>query len=76
MYRQTNVIQAIAAQGIPVNINKAQATGNQQILVSERGVLFGYNNLVSFSRDARHRCLKTHILPGGQGRPVGRNKAV
>ena len=29
---------------------KAQATGNQQIMVCERGVSFGYNNLVSDMR--------------------------
>ncbi|NOS89646.1 MAG: 3-deoxy-8-phosphooctulonate synthase [Methylococcaceae bacterium] len=90
--RQTNFIQAVAAQGIPVNIKKgqflapwdmanvakkAQATGNQQILVCERGVSFGYNNLVSDMRslavmrdtdcpvvfDATHSVQ----LPGGQG---------
>lgn len=90
--RQTNFIQAVAAQGIPVNIkkgqflapwdmanvaNKAKATGNQQIMVCERGVSFGYNNLVSDMRslavmrdtdcpvvfDATHSVQ----LPGGQG---------
>jgi 2-dehydro-3-deoxyphosphooctonate aldolase (KDO 8-P synthase) len=63
--RQTNFIQDVAAQGIPVNIkkgqflapwdmvhvtNKAIATGNEQIMVCERGVSFGYNNLVSDMR--------------------------
>ncbi|MDP3903245.1 MAG: 3-deoxy-8-phosphooctulonate synthase, partial [Methylococcaceae bacterium] len=63
--RQTNFIQQVAEQGIPVNIkkgqfmapwdmvhvvNKAKATGNQQIMVCERGVSFGYNNLVSDMR--------------------------
>ena len=90
--RQTNFIQQVAAQGIPVNIkkgqflapwdmanvaNKAKATGNQQIMVCERGVSFGYNNLVSDMRslavmrdtdcpvvfDATHSVQ----LPGGQG---------
>ncbi len=90
--RQTNFIQAVAAQGIPVNIkkgqflapwdmanvaNKAKATGNRQIMVCERGVSFGYNNLVSDMRslavmrdtdcpvvfDATHSVQ----LPGGQG---------
>ncbi|MCX7096712.1 MAG: 3-deoxy-8-phosphooctulonate synthase [Methylococcales bacterium] len=90
--RQTNFIQAVAAQGIPVNIKKGQflapwdmanvakkakATGNQQIMVCERGVSFGYNNLVSDMRslavmrdtdcpvvfDATHSVQ----LPGGQG---------
>jgi 2-dehydro-3-deoxyphosphooctonate aldolase (KDO 8-P synthase) len=94
--RQTNFIQAVAAQGIPVNIkkgqflapwdmanvaDKAKATGNQQIMVCERGVSFGYNNLVSDMRslavmretdcpvvfDATHSVQ----LPGGQGNCSG-----
>lgn len=63
--RQTNFIQAVAAQNIPVNIkkgqflapwdmvnvvNKAKAAGNNQIMVCERGTSFGYNNLVSDMR--------------------------
>ena len=94
--RQTNFIQQVAAQGIPVNIkkgqflapwdmvhvtNKAKAAGNQQIMVCERGVSFGYNNLVSDMRslavmrdtdcpvvfDATHSVQ----LPGGQGTSSG-----
>lgn len=90
--RQTNFIQAVARQGKPVNIKKGQfsapwdmvhvvekakATGNQQIMVCERGASFGYNNLVSDMRglaemrntgcpvvyDATHSVQ----LPGGQG---------
>ncbi len=90
--RQTNFIQNVARQGIPVNIKKGQflapwdmaqvakkakATGNEQIMVCERGVSFGYNNLVSDMRslsvmrdtgcpvvfDATHSVQ----LPGGQG---------
>jgi 2-dehydro-3-deoxyphosphooctonate aldolase (KDO 8-P synthase) len=90
--RQTNFIQNVANQGIPVNIKKGQflapwdmvhvaakakATGNNQIMVCERGVSFGYNNLVSDMRslaemrktdcpvvfDATHSVQ----LPGGQG---------
>ena len=76
--RQTNFIRNAATQGKPVNIKKGQflspwemknvvekaaSTGNQQILVCERGFSFGYNNLVVDMRglavDARHR------LPGG-----------
>ncbi len=82
----------MAKQGIPVNIKKGQflapwdmvhvvkkakATGNKQIMVCERGVSFGYNNLVSDMRslavmrdtdcpvvfDATHSVQ----LPGGQG---------
>ncbi|MBK1731133.1 3-deoxy-8-phosphooctulonate synthase [Thiococcus pfennigii] len=90
--RQTNFIRTVAAQGRPVNIKKGQflapwdmaqvvakarATGNETILVCERGVSFGYNNLVSDMRalavmratgcpvvfDATHSVQ----LPGGQG---------
>jgi 2-dehydro-3-deoxyphosphooctonate aldolase (KDO 8-P synthase) len=94
--RQTNFIQAVAAQNIPVNIkkgqflapwdmvnvvNKAKVTGNDQIMVCERGASFGYNNLVSDMRslavmretgcpvvfDATHSVQ----LPGGQGTSSG-----
>jgi len=94
--RQTNFIQNVARQGKPVNIkkgqflspwdmknvvDKAQATGNRQVMVCERGVTFGYNNLVSDMRslavmrncnvpvvyDATHSVQ----LPGGQGSRSG-----
>jgi len=60
--RQTNFIQNVAKTGLPVNIKKGQflaphdmknvadkalATGNQNIMVCDRGVSFGYNTLVS-----------------------------
>lgn len=90
--RQTNFIQNVARQGIAVNIKKGQFlapndmanvvakakdTGNEQIMVCERGVTFGYNNLVADMRslaqmrqtgcpvvfDATHSVQ----LPGGQG---------
>src|SRR6056297_3414710 len=63
--RQTNYIQKVAQLNKPVNIkkgqflapwdmqhvvNKAKACGNEQIMVCERGVSFGYNNLVSDMR--------------------------
>src|SRR6202011_5006080 len=63
--RQTNFIVNAASQGKPVNIkkgqflspwemknvvDKARSTGNQQIMVCERGFSFGYNNLVSDMR--------------------------
>jgi len=63
--RQTNFIQNVARAGRPVNIkkgqflapwdmgnvvDKARSTGNQQIMVCERGVSFGYNTLVSDMR--------------------------
>jgi 2-dehydro-3-deoxyphosphooctonate aldolase (KDO 8-P synthase) len=59
--RQSNFIKRVSATGKPVNIkkgqflapwdmqhvvNKARSTGNEKILVCERGVSFGYNNLV------------------------------
>ncbi len=94
--RQTNYIQNVAKQGLPVNIKKGQflaphdmlqvvkkakATGNEQIMVCERGACFGYNNLVSDMRslaimretgcpvvfDATHSVQ----LPGGQGTSSG-----
>jgi 2-dehydro-3-deoxyphosphooctonate aldolase (KDO 8-P synthase) len=63
--RQTNFIRSVAAAGKPVNIkkgqflspwemrsvvDKARATGNEQIMVCERGFSFGYQNLVSDMR--------------------------
>ena len=94
--RQTNFIQNVAKTGLPVNIKKGQflapwdmrhvydkaiATGNKNIMVCERGVSFGYNNLVSDMRslevmkqigcpvifDATHSVQ----LPGGQGSSSG-----
>ncbi|MEN8260495.1 MAG: 3-deoxy-8-phosphooctulonate synthase [Pseudomonadota bacterium] len=94
--RQTNFIQNVARQGLPVNIkkgqflapwdmkhvaDKAKAAGNDHIMVCERGVSFGYNNLVSDMRslavmretgcpvvfDATHSVQ----LPGGQGTSSG-----
>jgi len=95
--RQTDFIQAVAACGKPVNIKKGQflapgdmknvvdkaneAGGMGRIMVCERGVSFGYNNLVSDMRslaimretgcpvvfDATHSVQ----LPGGQGTKSG-----
>jgi 2-dehydro-3-deoxyphosphooctonate aldolase (KDO 8-P synthase) len=94
--RQTNFIQNVARCGLPVNIkkgqflapwdmknvvSKAQSVGNNQIMVCERGVSFGYNNLVSDMRslailretgcpvvfDVTHSIQ----LPGGQGKASG-----
>ncbi len=94
--RQTNFILRACSAGKPVNIKKGQfmapwdmanvvekarSTGNQQIMVCERGVSFGYNNLVSDMRslaimrdtgcpvvfDATHSVQ----LPGGQGGTSG-----
>jgi 2-dehydro-3-deoxyphosphooctonate aldolase (KDO 8-P synthase) len=94
--RQTNFISKVAATGKPVNIkkgqflapwdmthvvDKARATGNTQIMVCERGVSFGYNNLVSDMRSlaVMRECKcpvvfdATHSvqLPGGQGSSSG-----
>jgi len=94
--RQTDFIQKVCNQQKPVNIKKGQfispwdmanvvekarATGNNQIMVCERGAMFGYNNLVSDMRslsimrdtncpvvfDATHSVQ----LPGGQGTTSG-----
>ena len=66
--RQTNFIQKVAALNKPVNIKKGQflapwdmqhvvakakASGNQAIMVCERGASFGYNNLVSDMRSLK-----------------------
>ena len=94
--RQTNFILGVASRGLPVNIKKGQflspwemrnvvekarSTGNEAILVCERGFSFGYNNLVADMRslavmretgcpvvfDATHSVQ----LPGGQGHASG-----
>jgi 2-dehydro-3-deoxyphosphooctonate aldolase (KDO 8-P synthase) len=94
--RQTNFILNVCSQNRPVNIkkgqflspwemqnvvDKARSTGNQQIMVCERGFSFGYNNLVSDMRslsvmratgcpvvfDATHSVQ----LPGGKGTASG-----
>ncbi len=94
--RQTNFILRVAAAGIPVNIkkgqflspwemqnvvDKAKSTGNDDIMVCERGFSFGYNNLISDMRslaimrgsgcpvvfDATHSVQ----LPGGKGSASG-----
>ncbi|MCZ6559513.1 MAG: 3-deoxy-8-phosphooctulonate synthase [Gammaproteobacteria bacterium] len=94
--RQTNFIINVASQNKPVNIKKGQflspwemanvvekarSTGNDEIMVCERGFSFGYNNLVSDMRslavmrgtgcpvvfDATHSVQ----LPGGKGDASG-----
>ena len=94
--RQTNFIRSVAKQGKPMNVkkgqflspwemknvvDKARDTGNQQVMVCERGFSFGYNNLVVDMRglaamrdtgcpvvfDATHSVQ----LPGGQGTASG-----
>jgi 2-dehydro-3-deoxyphosphooctonate aldolase (KDO 8-P synthase) len=94
--RQTDFLLEVARAGKPVNVKKAQflaprdmgpvleklaSTGNRQIMVTERGFAFGYNNLVVDMRslaimaefgypvvyDAGHSVQ----LPGGQGTASG-----
>ena len=96
LVRQTDFIRKVCEAGKPVNIkkgqflspwdmkpvvDKAKSTGNNQIMVCERGASFGYNNLVSDMRslavmretgcpvvfDATHSVQ----LPGGQGSSSG-----
>jgi len=96
LVRQTDFIRKVCSAGKPVNIKKGQflspwdmkpvvekakSTGNDQIMVCERGASFGYNNLVSDMRslavmretncpvvfDATHSVQ----LPGGQGNSSG-----
>jgi 2-dehydro-3-deoxyphosphooctonate aldolase (KDO 8-P synthase) len=94
--RQTDFVIAVAKSGKVVNVKKGQflapwdignvvdkiaSTGNDQVLLTERGVSFGYNNLVSDMRslvwmrelgypvvfDATHSLQ----LPGGRGNASG-----
>ena len=94
--RQTDLVIAVAQSGKVVNIKKGQflapwdirnvvekiiSTGNDQVMLTERGVCFGYNNLVSDMRslvvmrelgypvvfDATHSLQ----LPGGLGKASG-----
>lgn len=94
--RQTDLILSAGETGKPINIKKGQflapwdmkavvekiqSTGNEDILLTERGTCFGYNNLVSDMRslvimrelgypviyDATHSVQ----LPGGQGNASG-----
>lgn len=94
--RQTDFVLSVAKTGKPVNIKKGQflapwdmanvveklkSTGNNRILITERGAMFGYNNLVADFRsikimqdigwpvifDATHSVQ----LPGGAGSSSG-----
>jgi 2-dehydro-3-deoxyphosphooctonate aldolase (KDO 8-P synthase) len=94
--RQTDFVTAVSEAGKPVNIKKGQflapwdvqhviekvlSTDNRQIMVTERGASFGYNNLVvDFRGVASMRALgwpvifdATHSvqLPGGAGKASG-----
>ena len=90
--RQTDLLQAAAATGKVVNIKKGQflapwdiknaigkveSTGNTNILITERGVSFGYNNLVvdmralpilrSFGYPVVFDATHSVQIPGGAG---------
>jgi 2-dehydro-3-deoxyphosphooctonate aldolase (KDO 8-P synthase) len=94
--RQTDIVLEVAKSGKPVNIKKGQflapwdianviekitSTGNRRVLITERGTMFGYNNLVVDFRglmimrktgypvvfDATHSVQ----LPGGDGTSSG-----
>ena len=94
--RQTDFLLEVARPGKPVNVKKGQflapgdmgpvleklaSTGNRQLMVTERGFAFGYNNLIVDIRslaimgefgypvvyDAGHSVQ----LPGGQGHVSG-----
>jgi 2-dehydro-3-deoxyphosphooctonate aldolase (KDO 8-P synthase) len=94
--RQTDFVMAVAKSGKVVNIKKGQflapwdirnvvekilAVGNDQVLLTERGVSFGYNNLVAdmrslvIMRELGHPVVfdATHSLqlPGGLGHASG-----
>ena len=99
--RQTDFIVAVAGAGKPVNlkkgqflspgemlrvVEKARATGNPDLLVTERGFAFGYNNLVSDMRAlpvlARTGCPvvfdATHSAqqPGAEGTASGGDRTM
>jgi 2-dehydro-3-deoxyphosphooctonate aldolase (KDO 8-P synthase) len=98
--RQTDFIRAVAAAGKPVNlkkgqflspwemahvVEKARSTGNPDVLVTERGFMLGYQNLVADMRalpvlaatgcpvvfDATHSVQR----PGGLGTASGGDRA-
>jgi len=94
--RQTDLLQAVAETGKPINIKKGQflapwdmihvvkkvsSTGNDQIFITERGTMFGYNNLVSDFRSIRliqdmgypvvFDATHSVQLPGGAGKSSG-----
>ena len=101
LVRQTNFMTRVARAGLPMNVKKGQFqapsdmvhvvekcrdAGNQQVMVCERGVSFGYNTLISDMRglaimretgcpvvfDATHSVQQ----PGGQGASSGGQSAL
>jgi 2-dehydro-3-deoxyphosphooctonate aldolase (KDO 8-P synthase) len=94
--RQTDLILASSRTGKPVNIKKGQflapwdvkniiekftSTGNQNLLITERGTSFGYHNLIvdfrgfpvirSFGYPLLFDATHSLQLPGGQGNSSG-----
>ncbi len=94
--RQTDILMAAANTGRIVNVKKGQfmspwemknvvakleSTGNRQILVTERGTTFGYNNLVvdmrgleimkGFNYPVVYDATHSVQLPGGKGTASG-----
>ncbi|UCD36246.1 MAG: 3-deoxy-8-phosphooctulonate synthase [Nitrospiraceae bacterium] len=94
--RQTDIIVSAARTGKPLNVKKGQflapgdainiidkvlSTGNRNILLTERGVTFGYNNLVvdmraipimrQFGYPVVYDATHSVQLPGGQGASSG-----
>ncbi len=100
--RQTDMLLAAAQTGLPVNVKKGQflapddvrhiiakcrAAGNRKVCVTERGVSFGYHNLVSdfcslpiirgFGSPVIFDATHSVQLPGGgDGRSGGRREFV
>lgn len=100
--RQTDLLTAAGKTGLPINIKKGQflapwdmknvvkkveATGNENVTLTERGASFGYNSLVSDMRsipimadntgcpivfDATHSVQQ----PGGQGTTSGGDRRM
>jgi len=94
--RQTDLVVKAANSGIPVNVKKGQflapwdmknvidkikECGNEDIMLTERGFMFGYNNMVvdmrslvlmrEFGYPVVFDCTHSLQLPGGQGTTSG-----
>lgn len=94
--RQTDLVVKAAQSGIPVNVKKGQflapwdmknvvdkikECGNEDIMLTERGFMFGYNNMVvdmrslvlmrEFGYPVVFDCTHSLQLPGGQGTTSG-----
>ncbi len=94
--RQTDLVVKAAQSGLPVNVKKGQflapwdmknvvdkikECGNENIMLTERGFMFGYNNMVvdmrslvlmrEFGYPVVFDCTHSLQLPGGQGTTSG-----